>query len=77
MVPSVFGRLFSVFGRLQNPVLLVLSSKTNRVRLVSDGAICLEDSFEFTIYHCMKLKALRHEFMSKLKLQLHDSIETR
>ena len=28
MVPSLFSRLSSVFRRLQNPVLLVLSSKT-------------------------------------------------
>ena len=32
LVPSVFGRLSSVFGRLQNPVLLVLSSKNGRFR---------------------------------------------
>ena len=31
-IPSVFGRLSSVFGRLQNPFLLVLSSKTDRFR---------------------------------------------
>ena len=28
------------------------------LRLVLDGAICLADSFEFTIYHCQRLKAL-------------------
>ena len=32
LVPSVFGRLSSVFGRLQNPVLLVLSTKSGRLR---------------------------------------------
>ena len=31
-VPSVYGRLFSGFGRLQNPVLLVLPSKNGRLR---------------------------------------------
>ena len=31
------------------------------VRLVSDGAICLADSFQFTIYNCTRLKAFRHE----------------
>ena len=30
LVPSVFGRLFFVFGRLQNPVPLVLSSTNGR-----------------------------------------------
>ena len=33
MVPSLFSRLSSVFGRLQNPVLLVLSSKNVTVGL--------------------------------------------
>ena len=32
LVPSLFSRLSSVFGRLQNPVLLVLSSKNGRFR---------------------------------------------
>ena len=31
------------------------------IRLVLDGAICLADSFEFTISHCMRLKAFGHE----------------
>ena len=31
-VPSLFSRLSSVFGRLQNPVLLVLSSKNSKFR---------------------------------------------
>ena len=30
-------------------------------RQVSDGAICLADSFEFTIYHCTRLKSFRHD----------------
>ena len=30
--------------------------------LVLDGATCLANSFEFTIYHCMRLKAFRHEW---------------
>ena len=29
--------------------------------LDDDDAICPADSFEFTIYHCMRLNALRHE----------------
>ena len=29
--------------------------------LILDGAICLADSFEFTMYHCTRLKAFRHE----------------
>ena len=29
--------------------------------LLLDGAICLADSFEFTIYHYMRLKAFRYE----------------
>ena len=32
LVPSLFSRLSSVFGRLQNPVLLVLSSKNGSFR---------------------------------------------
>ena len=32
LVPSLFSRMSSVFGRLQNPVLLVLSSKNGRFR---------------------------------------------
>ena len=32
MLPSLFSRLSSVFGRLQNPVILVLSSKNGRFR---------------------------------------------
>ena len=32
LVPSLFSRLSSIFGRLQNPVLLVLSSKNGRFR---------------------------------------------
>ena len=32
LVPSLFSRLSSFFGRLQNPVLLVLSSKNGRFR---------------------------------------------
>ena len=32
LAPSLFGRLSSVFDRLQNPVLLVLSSKNGRFR---------------------------------------------
>ena len=32
LVPSLFSRLSSVFGTLQNPVLLVLSSKNGRFR---------------------------------------------
>ena len=35
LVPSLFSRLSSVFGRLQNPVLLVLSSKNGRFRRAS------------------------------------------
>ena len=31
------------------------------IRLFLEGAICLADSFEFTIYHCMGLKAFRHK----------------
>ena len=31
------------------------------IRLGLDSAICLDDSFEFTIYHCMRLKAFRHK----------------
>ena len=31
------------------------------LRLVLDGAICPGDSFEFTIDHCMRLNAFRHE----------------
>ena len=31
LVPSLFNRLSSVFGRLQNPVLLILSSKNGRL----------------------------------------------
>ena len=26
-----------------------------------EGAICLADSFEFTIYHCTRMKPFRHE----------------
>ena len=33
-------------------------------RLVLDGAICPADSFEFTVYHCMKLNAFKHEWAS-------------
>ena len=29
-----------------------------------EGAICLADSFEFTLYHCMRLKSFRHEWAS-------------
>ena len=36
-------------------------TENRKLRLVLDGAICLPDSFKFTIYHCMKLKAFRHE----------------
>ena len=36
----------------------------NWVRLVLDGAICLTNSFEFTVYHCMKLKAFTQECAS-------------
>ena len=32
LVSSIFGGLSSVFGRLQNPVLLILSSKNGRFR---------------------------------------------
>ena len=32
LVPPVVGRLSSIFGRFQNPILLVLSSKTGRFR---------------------------------------------
>ena len=32
LIPSLFSRLSSVFGRLQNPVLLVLSSINGRFR---------------------------------------------
>ena len=35
LVPSVLGRLSSVFGGLQNPVLLALSTKNNRFRTPS------------------------------------------
>ena len=31
------------------------------LRLGLDGVICLADSFEFTIYHCTRLKAFRYE----------------
>ena len=34
------------------------------LRLVLDGAIYLDDSFEFMIYHCLRLKAFRHEWAS-------------
>ena len=37
--------------------------RDNTLRLVLDGAICLDDSFEFAIYHCMRLKAFRHELV--------------
>ena len=30
-------------------------------RLVSESEICPDDSFEFTIDHCMRLNAFRHE----------------
>ena len=33
-------------------------------RLVLDGAICLADSFQFTVYHCMRLKVFSHEWAS-------------
>ena len=37
---------------------LHVSKKVMRIaRLVSDGAICLADSFEFMMYHCMRLKS--------------------
>ena len=32
-----------------------------RIRLGLDSAICLDDSFEFMIYHCMRLKGFRHK----------------
>ena len=31
------------------------------IRLVLDEAICPADSFEFTIYHCIRLNAFKHE----------------
>ena len=34
------------------------------LRLVLEGAIYLPDSFEFTIYRCMRLSAFRHEWAS-------------
>ena len=39
----------------------VLKIIADQVRLVLDGAICLADSFELTIYHRKRLKAFRHE----------------
>ena len=36
LVPSLFSRLSSVFGRLQNPALLLLSSKNGRFRRPSN-----------------------------------------
>ena len=42
-----------------------LNTEGNKARfsLSLDGAICLADSYEFTIYHCtgIRLKAFRHE----------------
>ena len=38
--------------------------KLNILRLVLDGAICLADSFEVTMYNCKRLKAFRHEWTS-------------
>ena len=34
------------------------------IRLVLDGAICLADSFVFSVYHCTRLKAFGHELAS-------------
>ena len=42
----------------------VAENKLHRGRLVLDDVICLADSFEFTIYHNMKLNAFRHEWAS-------------
>ena len=39
LVPSAFRRLSSVFGRLQNPVVLVLSSKSGRLRMPSKPSV--------------------------------------
>ena len=33
----------------------------NLWNLTIDGVICLAYPFEFTIYHCTRLKAFRHE----------------
>ena len=40
---------------------LVDDNEINLLRLVLDGAICPADSFEFTIDHCMRLNAFKHE----------------
>ena len=48
--------LFIVCGREHD-----LNWVTRSVKLVLDRAICPADSFEFTIYHCMRFKAFRHE----------------
>ena len=39
----------------------IVADRLHCVRLVLDGAICPADSFEFTICHCTRLKAFRHE----------------
>ena len=38
-----------------------LGHRSVRLRLVLDHAISLADSFEFTIYHCVRLKEFRHK----------------
>ena len=43
-------------------------------RLVLDGALCLADSFEFLMYHCMRLKALRHELASLNRIAADKSL---
>ena len=47
LAPSLFSRLSSLYGRLQNPVLLVLSSKTGRFRRPSKGLLELECFTDF------------------------------
>ena len=44
------------------------------LRLVLDGAICLADSFEFTTYHCTRLKAFRHERASLNRIAADKSL---
>ena len=50
-----------------------------QVKLVLDSAICLADCFEFTIDHCARLKAFRHERASLNRIaadKLHSAIVT-
>ena len=45
LIPSLFSRLSSVFGRLQNSVLLVLSSKNGRFRRPSNLLLLEPEGF--------------------------------